>query len=167
MCTIGPHTRLLVRARREKPPFRAAWVQALADRLPIQSGTFHCVLSGLVLDHVIDLHRFFREVARVLVPGGQAIVSGIHPEMQRLTGPAVRFRAGESERCLLGMIHATVAITEAIHQAGLTLLERHEPVVDARLVARRPQWNRRLGVPALLLLALSKEPGTPIKPPSA
>ncbi|GEM_PF-313619 len=47
----------------------------------LDSGTFEGCVCGMGLDCVVDLDAVFREVARVLVPGGWFIFSNIHPVM--------------------------------------------------------------------------------------
>ncbi|MCI4351312.1 MAG: class I SAM-dependent methyltransferase [Thermoplasmata archaeon] len=58
---------LLELARRAGPH---CVLQADAQRLPLASGTFDVVTAGYLLKYV-DLDRFFREVARILRPGGR------------------------------------------------------------------------------------------------
>lgn len=148
---------MLERARRQTPPaIGARWVQASVERIPFVSQSFDRIVSGLVLDHVHGLTDFFRGIATMLRPGGRAIVTAVHPEMQRKTGPTVRFTAAGREFRTEGTIHEKAAILIAVQQAGLTIEQLQEPPVTARLVARREAWRDRLGCPALLLLALTR-----------
>lgn len=52
-------------------------VNATADalQLPFKSGSFDYVMSNQVLEHVPDPFQFFEEVARVLKPGGGALIT--------------------------------------------------------------------------------------------
>lgn len=147
---------MLARARRQtERSLVARWVQASVEHLPFVEGAFDRVVSGLVLDHVERLDRYFDGVARVLRPGGRAVVTAVHPEMQRLTGSLVQFQAGGQTYRTEGTIHEIVEILEAARRAGLSVDRCEEPPVDERLVAHRSDWRNRLGCPALLLLALS------------
>lgn len=47
--------------------------------LPFADGSFDLVVSALVIHHVADRAAAFRELHRVLVPGGAAVVSTQHP----------------------------------------------------------------------------------------
>ena len=152
---------MLVRARRQSSGHAAAWVQASVECVPFPAGSFDRVMSGLVLDHVHDLRRFFAGIAQVLKPGGRAIVTAIHPEMQRRTGPTVRFTAAGREYGTVGIIHEVRDITAAVRGAGLSIEALHEPRVTEQLVARREAWRDRLDCPALLLLALMHHKGSP------
>ena len=98
---------------------------------------------------------FFGGIANMLKPDGRAVVSAVHPEMQRRTGPTVRFTAAGREYRTLGTIHEVRDIIVAVHRAGLFIEQLEEPRVDGQLVARREAWRDRLGCPALLLLALT------------
>ena len=148
---------MLERARRQTPPaIGAIWVQASVERIPFASQSFDRIVSGLVLDHVHDLAEFFRGIGTMLRPGGRAIVTAVHPEMQRKTGPTVRFTAAGREYRTEGTIHEKAAIITALQEAGLLIEQLQEPPVTERLIARREAWRDRLGCPALLLLALTR-----------
>ncbi|MCE3225348.1 MAG: hypothetical protein K0S58_3528 [Nitrospira sp.] len=129
------------------------------ELLPFRPGTFDRVISGLVLDHVQDLRQFFQGIAGTLKPGGRAIVTAVHPDMQRQTGPTVRFTAAGREYRTQGTIHEIQDILAAVKQAGLSIEQLQEPRVDEQLIARREAWKDRLGCPALLLLALTHAAG--------
>ena len=43
---------------------------------PFPNGTFDVVISGQTIEHVENLHRWIREVARVAVPGGLMCIIG-------------------------------------------------------------------------------------------
>lgn len=147
---------MLARARRQTSAAIAAnWVQASVECLSFHSRTFDRVVSGLVLDHVHDLRQFFQGIAGTLKPGGRAIVTAVHPDMQRRTGPTVRFTAAGREYRTQGTIHEVQEILVALEQAGLSIEQLQEPRVDEQLVAHREVWRDRLGCPALLLLALT------------
>ncbi len=151
---------MLARARRQTSATIAArWVQASVECLPFHARSFDRVVSGLVLDHVHDLRRFFGGIAETLKPGGRAIVTAVHPDMQRLTGPTVKFTAAGREFHTQGTIHEIRDILAAVAQAHLSVEQLREPPVDQQLVARRETWKNRLGCPALLLLVLAHAAG--------
>jgi len=53
---------------------KSAMVRADATRLPFQSGSFHMIVSSHTLEHIQDDGAAVAEFARVLAPGGQAII---------------------------------------------------------------------------------------------
>ena len=148
---------MLERARRQtSPAVGTRWVQASVERIPFGSQTFDRIVSGLVLDHVRDLPAFFLGIATALRPGGRAIVTAVHPDMQRKTGPTVRFTAAGREYRTEGTIHEKAEIITAIRQAGLSIHQLEEPSVTEELIARREAWRDRLGCAALLLMVLTR-----------
>jgi ubiquinone/menaquinone biosynthesis C-methylase UbiE len=66
---LDPSAQLLQAARRRAP--QLPLVQARAEALPFRDGTFDTVVSSLVFCSVDDPEAGFREVARVLTPGGR------------------------------------------------------------------------------------------------
>jgi demethylmenaquinone methyltransferase/2-methoxy-6-polyprenyl-1,4-benzoquinol methylase len=80
---------MLARART-----RAPLVRADVLRLPVAKGAADGVVCGFALRNVVDLPGFFREVARVLRPGGRAVfVEVSEPEHPLLRfGHALYFR---------------------------------------------------------------------------
>src|SRR5262249_41475340 len=82
---------MLQRARAKPGTEAVAFVcHDLAETLPLDAGTFDRVLCCLVLDHIADLDRFFRELKRICRPGGQVVGSVMHPAMM-LRGIRARF----------------------------------------------------------------------------
>ena len=71
---------MLDEARRKVPRGAVLFIaHDLHDPLPFDDASFDAVVSGLVLEHLHDLHGFFGEARRVLRPAGRAVVSAMHP----------------------------------------------------------------------------------------
>jgi len=69
---------IAIQARRRDADLHAYYVAADVRRLPFANGTFSLIISTSTLDHFrdpSDLNRSLRQLARVLEPGGQLIVT--------------------------------------------------------------------------------------------
>lgn len=132
-------------------------VHDLAERLPLDEESFDCALSALVLDHVPDLAGFFREMRRIVRPGGRVLVSVMHPAMG-LRGVAARFRDPASGREVRprSCDHQVGDYVSAAAQAGLTIALCREDAVDEALAERQPRARKYLGWPMLLMLSLKR-----------
>jgi ubiquinone/menaquinone biosynthesis C-methylase UbiE len=160
-CGTGRYARLLARQgaqvfgadasknmlRRSKIPA----VQATAERLPFGDSSFDRITCGLLFDHVAELDAPFSEMARLLRRDGRAVVSSIHPEMQRLTGADLH----PSSLTIPGRIHEISELEHAAAEVGLEQLGRYELSVDER-VACHAGWHHRLGKKALVVLAFQR-----------
>ena len=73
---------MLMRARRNVPGVEFA-VADMID-LPVDDGSVDLVTNALAMTHVADLRPVLAEWARVLRPGGHAIMTDVHPELALL-----------------------------------------------------------------------------------
>lgn len=96
-------------------------------RLPVGDGAVGLVVCGLALTHVADLGPVLAEFARVLRPGGHAVVCDIHPEsVARGSIPPLRGPGGRPGR-LVSHRHLVGDYVRAALAAGLTVLGCEEP----------------------------------------
>lgn len=86
--------------------------QATIDRLPLADASADCVISNCVINLAPDKSAVFREIARVLKPGGRLAVSDI--ALKRPLPPEL---AGDLS-AYVGCIAGAIAIEE--YRAGLT-----------------------------------------------
>ncbi len=137
---------MLEAARENSRGLGISYVQAdLASDLPLRNDGFDLVLSSLVLEHLERLDRLFAEAKRIGRPGGQFVVSAMHPDMFAC-GVQARFDDPSSGRktVMQSYDHSVAAMVEAATAAGWHVehLGEHKP--DAQLcrdfpgVARYP-----------------------------
>ncbi|MFH1418829.1 MAG: class I SAM-dependent methyltransferase [Planctomycetota bacterium] len=130
---------------------------ALPAPLPVADGTFDVVLFALVADHVEDLPGAFRELRRVLKPGGLLIFTVLHPAMN-LRGITARFWdpvTGDEVR-VAAFEHTYADYVMATLSAGLVIEEIVERKADAELARKTPRAEKYVGWPMLLAMRLRK-----------
>lgn len=111
----------------------------LATPLPLADESFDVVVESLVLEHIEDVAPVFAEVARVLRPGGQFLMSELHPYKQ-LQGGQARFVEDGGETPIVAFRHTIAEFVNAAVDAGLTiaeLLEEEDPGKGPRLFSLR------------------------------
>ena len=102
-----------------------AWVQADAERLPLAAGCADVVISHRALSHIPDQRRAFREIGRVLQPGGLLDVSlfgdqALGRPVERFLREALREVVGAAAADLIGLYNppSISAVDAAAHDAG-------------------------------------------------
>ncbi len=78
------------------------YVGAAAERLPFQDASIDIIITINALDHVDDIHAAFREIRRVLRPGGLFMGSINLREIPTATEPSVVSRACVERELLAG-----------------------------------------------------------------
>ena len=127
----------------------------LTEPFPLASAAFNRVFCCLVLDHIAELDKFFRELSRLCRPTGRVIISVMHPAMS-LRGVQARFIDPVSGRriSLASHAHQMSDYLMAAVRAGLILEHAAEYAADAALAAQSARAGKYLGWPMLLLLKL-------------
>lgn len=82
-----PGVLAIARSKAAQAHAQIAWDQGLAYNLPYADGSFDVVVSSLVVHHLagLDKVRAFREVRRVLRPGGRFYILDFGPPFSALT----------------------------------------------------------------------------------
>jgi SAM-dependent methyltransferase len=128
---------MLERARANVP--RAAFVEGDLLAIPAADEEFDVVVCGLALSHLADLRAGVRELTRVLRPGGQLMVSVLHPVLAYL-GWHAPFAGPDGDRGFVRE-HARgyAEYLDAFGDAALVVLSCHEPTlaIDHVLAKRR------------------------------
>jgi arsenite methyltransferase len=85
--------------------------QATIDKLPLADGSVDCVISNCVVNLVPDKPAVFREMARVLKPGGRVAVSDI--ALKRALPPEI----GNNLLAYIGCVAGAISFAE--YESGL------------------------------------------------
>lgn len=147
---------MLALARRKAQGFDVRFVvHDLHEPLPFERGSFDLVVSGLVLEHLRDLHPFFAEIHRVLRPRGRAVISAMHPAMF-LRGSQARFTDPASGDVVQpgSVAHQLGDFVNASLGAGLSLTRLTEDAPDVAFAERFPRAAKYEGWPMVVVLDL-------------
>lgn len=110
--------------------------QGRLESLPFDTDAFDVAVCSLALSHCADLTAPMAELARVVRPGGQVLLSDIHPFSAALGGGAY-FRDQEGNRRLVAnLVHWPSVYLDAFRGAGLTVQDCQEPLLTPERAAR-------------------------------
>jgi SAM-dependent methyltransferase len=109
----------------------------------LESRAYDLAITSLVDEHLAELGPLYREAFRLVRPGGCFVLLGFHPHFIMASGMPTHFKNAAGE---------DVAITTHVHllsdhvtaglEAGFTLIEMKERVIDDGWVALKPKWER-------------------------
>lgn len=129
----------------------------LHDPLPLAAASVDRVVASLVVEHLADLGAFYGEVARVLRPGGRALLTTLHPALA-LRGVQARFTEPETGLVwhIAGRPQPLGELVLAALRRGLALEDVQELAADEALAATHPRAARYVGWPMLAMLAFGR-----------
>jgi len=106
----------------------AGWKAGLAtsEAMPLANSSVDVVLCGLALGHLPSLDSSMREIARILKPGGWALVSDFHPFLY-LNGARRTFAADEMTYAVEHYVHLYADYHRVAGEAGLRVEQVLEP----------------------------------------
>lgn len=163
---IDASEEMLAHARRKADELGLAVDLRLGDvaRLPFSDGSFDLAICALAFCHWADIRPAIAELARVLRPGGRLIVSDFHP-FCLLMGWRTALHRPEATYWIENHLHLTEGYVRALLDAGFTLTDLRESVVDERAapVLSDEDIERFRGYPAALVLAATLSEGGEVK----
>ena len=146
------------------------------EALPLEDASVDMVVSSLAVCHASDLDAVFRELARVVAPGGTVIVSDPHPMTVQLGGVAGFRDRGSGGRRTDGLtlpfvpnlLHPLHTYVNAAVAAGLEIVECREPTFPESALETNPAFaivpdavrEAFSGLPFIVVWSLRKPPAT-------
>lgn len=101
------------------------------NQIPLMDNSFDVILCGLAVGHSQDLISIIHEISRLLVSGGQAVISDFHPE-QYLNGARRTFVSDEGIYEVEHYAHTPDTWEHACQQSGLSIDTIVEPRIEGQ-----------------------------------
>lgn len=130
---------MIAQARASSPEVRFS-VGSL-EALPFTDGSFDLVMCGLALTHLPRISPAIAEFARVLKPGGSAILADHHPVAGLLGGSAIFQDKDRFFRNVTSFRHGHAEYISAFVAAGLEIQECFEPEMTEEQAAIGPLFG--------------------------
>jgi ubiquinone/menaquinone biosynthesis C-methylase UbiE len=158
-------TEAMLAVAREKVP-GADFRSGRLEQLPVEDESVDLITCALALTHVERLEPVLREFVRVLRPGGQAILTDIHP-VATMTGGIAGFPDRDITRGIPYVRNLTHQVSEyvtAFLDVGLSIVACVEPSVTDSMLKVFPSYpvlpdatrQAFLGTPYLLIWHLER-----------
>jgi len=123
----------------------------------LAGGVYDLVTTCLVDEHLRDLKPLYREVSRLLRPGGIHVLVGFHPHFIMIAGMPTHFDRSPGEPVAIETyIHLLSDHVAAARAVDLVLLEMRERLVDDRWIALKPGWEQYRNHPVSFVMAWQK-----------
>jgi SAM-dependent methyltransferase len=132
----------------------------LADMLDtgLPPSSYDLILEVLADEHLKDLAPLYREAAHLAEPSGVFVIVGYHPHFL-MNGVPTHFHRHDGEPVAIeSHVHLLSDHVKAAHQAGWTLREMDEGVVDDAWIAKKPKWRRYRFHPVSFAMVWIKQP---------
>jgi SAM-dependent methyltransferase len=133
---------MLAHARRRVPD--AEFHVGELDRLPLPDESADVIVCALALVHVPRLQPVLAEFARVLRPGGDLVISDVHPELVT-RGSVIKAHGSAGEPCIVATYrHRLGDYLRAALSLGLQVRRCEEPATTG-LAGPRPEPATQIG----------------------
>jgi SAM-dependent methyltransferase len=114
----------------------------------LESSAYDLVITCLVDEHLGDLRPLYREAHRLAKRGGIFVPVGYHPHFIMSFGVPTHFDSASGEPLAIEThVHLLSDHVTAALEAGWTLAEMRERVIDETWLELKPQWKRYRGHP--------------------
>ncbi len=134
-------------------PFKAV---ATTEQLPLASGAIDVILCGLAFGHLPTLAASVAEIARVLKPGGYALVSDFHPFIF-LNGQRRTFTDAQGQTYAVEhYVHLYADYHKAAYAVGLTIDGVLEPRMGQDKHVRFANDRTNVGTPIIIAYRFQK-----------
>jgi SAM-dependent methyltransferase len=132
-------------------------VEANVTATGLQDEAYDLVISCLVDEHLRDLRPLYHEALRLARSGGFLVVVAYHPHFIMSAGMPTHYTNGSGEPVAIEThVHLLSEHVTAGLQAGWTLVEMKERLIDDTWLALKPKWERFRHQPISVVFAWQK-----------
>jgi len=109
----------------------------------LEDGAYDLVTVCLVDEHLAELAPLYRESWRLAKAGGLLVLVGFHPHIIMASGMPTHFRSASGEEIAIDThVHLLSEHATSALDAGWTLVEMRERLVDDYWIKAKPSWER-------------------------
>lgn len=127
----------------------------LNEMIPLPKDSFDLVISPLTIQYISDLQQLYAEFNRILKPGGRAVVSTIHPFINKgekyLQKEKIYQEFSEFKIKIQAYRRPLHHLTDAILQNGFTLRGIYEPLPHESLKQKNKNVYESLSTQPLFI----------------
>ena len=116
--------------------------QADVAETGLPDGEYDLVIQVLADEHLPDLRPLYREAARLAIDAGRFVIVGYHPHFLMSGIPTHFDRPSGESVAIASFVHQFGEHVRAATEAGWTLRELNERLIDEDWIARKPKWER-------------------------
>jgi SAM-dependent methyltransferase len=132
-------------------------VEADVTSTGLPPAAYDLVTTCLVDEHVPDLRPLYQEACRLAAPGGSHVLVGYHPHFIIAAGMPTHFKSRSGEQIAIETyVHLLSDHVGAALDAGWTLVEMRERVIDEGWLRLKPKWEAFLHQPISVALVWRK-----------
>ena len=118
-------------------------VEADLSATGLPSAAYDLVSVCLVDEHLPELEPLYREAFRLARPTGRLVLVGYHPQFIMAAGMPTHYRSRSGEQVAIDThLHLLSEHVTAGLDAGWSLTEMKERVIDDSYLAHKPKWAR-------------------------
>lgn len=118
----------------------------------LPDASYDLCLQSLADEHLADLRALYQEVAKVTKSDGYFVIVGFHPQFI-MSGMPTHYDSASGESFTIETyVHLFSDHVKAAHEAGWTLLEMDEGLIDDDWLKKKPKWKPHYGQPISFLM---------------
>jgi SAM-dependent methyltransferase len=121
--------------------------QASVTETSLPTATYDLCVQSLADEHLADLRSLYQEVARVTKPNGYFVIVGFHPQFMMGGMPTHYDSVSGESLTIQTYVHLFSDHVKAAHEAGWSLLEMDEGLIDDDWLQKKPKWKTHYGQP--------------------